>query len=214
MDSKPEAAAEWEGRMAEASAQFEADHPFGSALVSLDELELNVLVASSAEQKARGMTGRTFEGFDAMLFVFDEPVDAGFHMTGVTVPLVVALYEADGTAIECVELAVGGKMDKRKKPYTYALEAPADSPAAELMRTGVPIVVPQETFQAQLRKAPAEEVNLREAQGGGPENCGNCCYFIPTTACELVESPVSPGQVCDLFALADAPYVPLSLTSP
>jgi len=195
-------AAHWQDQMTEVNARFEDEHPFGSALITMagvEPLELNVLVAASASQRARGMTGRIFDGFDAMLFSFPVPTTAGFHMGGVTVPLLVAFYGRDGTAVGFEELTVNGPAVQPSDPYSFALEVPAVSVAADLMRNGVAIVVQAESFKAQLRKAGNEEVGLQPASA--PEvDCANCCFFMPTAACELVMGPVAPTMVCDLFA--------------
>ncbi|KKL08681.1 hypothetical protein LCGC14_2573410 [marine sediment metagenome] len=52
-----------------------------------------------------------------------------------------------------------------------------------------------------IKKAKAE-VNYRNFQA-----CRNCNYFYPTGICELVDGPISPEGVCNLWETMERPSV-------
>ena len=116
------------------SRQTPAEAPFEG----LGELEiavggdrcLRVAVADSTDERVDGLRDRTDLGaYDGMLFVFQGPTESGFTMSGVTDPLEIAFYAADGSRTsgrvmaacpekaetECPVYAADG-------PYEYAIE--------------------------------------------------------------------------------------------
>lgn len=79
--------------------------PAQAPFAGLDELKvavgydhcLRLAVADSLEERVAGLRDRTDLGpYDGMLFVFQGPSDSAFTMSGVTVPLDIAFFGADG----------------------------------------------------------------------------------------------------------------------
>jgi uncharacterized membrane protein (UPF0127 family) len=90
---------------------------------------LHVVVADNETERVQGLRQRSDIGpYDGMLFVFDAPVDTGFTMSTVPVPLEIGFYAADGSPVSrrhmkpcphaesaCPDYRAGG-------PFSYALE--------------------------------------------------------------------------------------------
>lgn len=100
---------------------------------ALDELslvvggiEIAVRVASTPAQRAIGMTGQSFEGFDGLLFVQDSMESHAFHNRGVPEDLLVALFDDNGELVEQFRLeANDATIVQPTQAYRYALEMPA-----------------------------------------------------------------------------------------
>lgn len=105
---------------------YDDQHPFGESVVRLDPHgELRVAVAETLDQRVRGMIGRKFDGFDAMLFV--QPVDAvsAWHMNGVHEPLGLVLFDSDGKWLWDTAMPTQDSFTVRvDEPFRYALEVP------------------------------------------------------------------------------------------
>lgn len=115
----------WEQFMARLTAQFDDDNPFGEMTVQVAGREFRCAVARTVEQKTRGMIGRTFDGFDAMLFCYDEPVDHEFHMRGVDVQLHIAWFDAAGSVVDHVTMNRQDSWTYRpRSSFKWALEFP------------------------------------------------------------------------------------------
>jgi uncharacterized membrane protein (UPF0127 family) len=121
----------WEALMTELEAALVDQHPFSETHVALHlaaghQLELRARVADTMETKALGMTGRSFDGFDAMLFV--EPVEsrAQFHMRGCVVPMQVLWFDSDGNFMDRASMDLGDELTVYvpQRPFRYALELP------------------------------------------------------------------------------------------
>lgn len=81
--------------------------PFATALLDNgDESTLvTVEVAETPEQRERGLAGRSsLEDDWGMAFVFFEERETGLHMKGVTIPLSVAYFDAQGTILEIMDM--------------------------------------------------------------------------------------------------------------
>jgi uncharacterized membrane protein (UPF0127 family) len=73
-----------------------------------EESRLCVLVADTAEERARGLmeTERAELGrHHGMAFVFDEDTDSGFHMRNTPMPLTIGWFEADGDRVASADMA-------------------------------------------------------------------------------------------------------------
>lgn len=195
---------DWEFGLGALQAQFEADHPFGRTTMELAGEMRRVLVARSAEQRARGMIGRRFHDFEAMLFVFPAPTVVTFHNRGVPVPLAVGFYDAEGELVDQTEFPAtvsevlpDWERYTSGEPVTYVVEADPS-----LMRSAFPPVhldVPEAALTAQEMKRSPEAVNLRPAAMGDEARCSNCDYYLGGGSCELV-SKAGADLVCNLFA--------------
>lgn len=188
----------WDRAMAGMVETFEDAHPFGRGTITVAGQELEVLVASTPEQRARGMAGRRFSSFSAMLFVWPEETIPIMHNRGVPIALSVAFYNGKG---ECMERKMMHANDPQrvmpKAPCRYVLESTYDPEAFKKAVSFARIMIPEATLQAQeMGKLPADDVNLRDAEDGAPERCANCEFFLGGTSCELVERAAAE-LVCD-----------------
>ena len=78
------------------------------------------------------MIGRTFDGFDAMLFAYDQPVLHAFHMRGVPVQLYIAFFDAQGVCFDHVGMFRKDAWEYTPpQPYQWALEMPVGDGARE-----------------------------------------------------------------------------------
>ncbi len=78
-------------------ASFVDAHPLDSTEVRLEPsgLHLRVLMASTLEQRARGLIGQDLTGHDAMVFVQPVVSPATFHMQGLDQSLDLAWFDAN-----------------------------------------------------------------------------------------------------------------------
>jgi hypothetical protein len=84
-----------------------ASFPFATALLDNgDESTLvTVEVAETPEQRELGLAGRaSLEDDFGMAFVFFEERETGLDMEGVTIPLSVAYFDAEGTILEIMDM--------------------------------------------------------------------------------------------------------------
>lgn len=89
----------------------------------------HVLVATTAEQIAQGLAGRTdLAGHAGMLFRLPYPDDLAFWMRNTPLALSIAWFDADGAFIGAADMAPGGPDESRTyrcgQPFAYALEVP------------------------------------------------------------------------------------------
>jgi uncharacterized membrane protein (UPF0127 family) len=186
--------ADWTDSIDFVQASFEEAHPFGQSTMDLGGASVSVLVASTAEQRARGMVGRRFDGFAAMLFVWPDAAPRSFHNWSVPVDLKIGLYDSDRELVEQYVLPTGGGPVRGLKAARYAIEVPT------IVELPARLELPPETLTAaSVQKKTPEQVNLRPADLGAPERCSNCEYYLGGGACELVEQS-GADLVCDLFA--------------
>jgi uncharacterized membrane protein (UPF0127 family) len=85
-------------RQKPAQAPFEG---LGQLRVAIGQDDcLRLAVADSLGERVAGLRNHTDLGpYDGMLFVFQGPTEVGFTMSGVTVPLDIGFYRADGAPI-------------------------------------------------------------------------------------------------------------------
>jgi uncharacterized membrane protein (UPF0127 family) len=90
---------------------------------------LNLVVADTLEDRVAGLRGRTDLGpYDGMLFVFQGPSDSAFTMSGVTVPLDIGFFGADGARNStrlmkpCAKAEAQCPVYRADGPYLYAIE--------------------------------------------------------------------------------------------
>ena len=103
---------------------------FTSTRISIDDREMAVAVADTAEKRRQGLMNVTdLGGLGGMLFVWSDDTASAFHMLDTLIPLDIAFFTVDGsfvdrltmepcTADECPLYSASGL-------YRYALEAPA-----------------------------------------------------------------------------------------
>lgn len=73
--------------------------------VTIGAQELMVAVADTPDARSRGLSGTADLGpLDGMLFVFPEPVETGFFMRGVVMPLDIAFVGLDGRVLDVLTM--------------------------------------------------------------------------------------------------------------
>ncbi len=78
---------------------------FGSGVAVFDGRELNVLLATSGEQRSQGlMLVEDLNGWDGMWFQFDGPVSGGFWMKNTLLPLSIAWIDAEGRVVAIADM--------------------------------------------------------------------------------------------------------------
>jgi uncharacterized membrane protein (UPF0127 family) len=90
---------------------------------------VRVVIADSEAERVEGLRQRSDLGpYDAMLFVFEGPVDVGFTMSTVPVPLEIGFYSADGTRTSARHMRPCAKAEnecpvyRAAQPFEFALE--------------------------------------------------------------------------------------------
>jgi uncharacterized membrane protein (UPF0127 family) len=112
--------------------------PASAPFVGLTETQLlvgsrcvRVAVADDLSERVRGLRGRRDLGrYGAMLFVFPAPIDVGFTMSTVPVPLEIGFYAADGSPVSrrhmkpCPHSEAECPVYRAAAAFAYALERP------------------------------------------------------------------------------------------
>jgi uncharacterized protein len=120
--------------------------PAGEPFVELTELRLavgddclRVVVADEPAERVDGLRGRTALGpYDGMLFVFEEPSNSSFTMSGVTDPLDIGWYTRSGAPVGRTEMepcpsGTNCPAYSAGAPYRFAVETAAgELPAGAL----------------------------------------------------------------------------------
>lgn len=187
------------------SAQFHDANPFGVGKVSLvgngKSRTIDVLIADTPEKRARGMVGRKFHGFDAMLFQWEKEGIAAFHMKGVDCPLMLIAYDGAGKQVAATSLMPDEAYRPISVPFMWAIEAPYEWAAAQDL-SSYDLEIEIETLDrgAPEQKLQPEQVNLRTADGD--PTCAMCDFYLGG-ACEIVGGAVQPSQVCDQYTPED-----------
>jgi uncharacterized membrane protein (UPF0127 family) len=90
---------------------------------------LRTVIADSQSERVEGLRQRSDIGpYDAMLFVFPAPVDVGFTMSTVPVPLEIGFYSADGTRTSarhmrpCPKAEAQCPVYRADQPFEFAVE--------------------------------------------------------------------------------------------
>lgn len=103
------------------------------SIVTDDEaIDLCVLVASDGEQRARGlMTVTGFEGFDGMVFVYDDDSSGAYYMFNTPTALTIYWWDGAGNLVSSAEMEPCLDLPATECPrypadgaYRYALEVP------------------------------------------------------------------------------------------
>ncbi len=97
--------------------------------IRLDQEILNVELATTPEERATGLMGRSFLAEDAgMLFIYPKPQIAAFWMKNTRIPLDVGFFDADRRLIHIEQMDLPKKeplpLYQCNKPALYALEVP------------------------------------------------------------------------------------------
>jgi uncharacterized membrane protein (UPF0127 family) len=111
---------------------------YRETLVALDGTCRRVAVANTASLRADGLRGHVDLGpYAGMLFVFDGDSRTAFTMAGVTAPLEIGWYAADGSRVGAAHMAPCPDRSEAdcpvyasKRRYRLALETPGGSTAA------------------------------------------------------------------------------------
>lgn len=118
-------AEQWEAQMEVVLAAI--DDQLDHVAIVIEPLghSLEAVVAASPLQRAKGMIGRTFDDFDAMLFVQSHDSIVSFHNEGVVIPLLVAFFDATGMLVDQLRLEADDPTPRRPNAmFRYALELP------------------------------------------------------------------------------------------
>lgn len=110
-------------QMQSLQASFADAHPFDSAEVRLEPsgLHLRVLMASTLEQRARGLIGQDLTGHDAMVFVQPVVSPATFHMQGLDQSLDLAWFDTNAIFMGSLRMQAGSDLYPIPA-FKYALE--------------------------------------------------------------------------------------------
>lgn len=97
---------------------------FAETTVHVGGRLLRAQVAETTEQRLLGMSGRRFDGFDALLFAHDTEVRYAFHGRGLLEALVAAVYDRDGRLVDQEVLDPGRALWRPARAFKWALEVP------------------------------------------------------------------------------------------
>ena len=108
---------------------------FREAQVDLDGRCRRVVVADTSARREQGLRGHVDLGeYAGMLFVFSDETDVPYTMAGVTAPLDIGWYSADGRRVGGAHMAACPDRDQAHCPiyrsgrrYRLALETPGGS---------------------------------------------------------------------------------------
>jgi uncharacterized membrane protein (UPF0127 family) len=111
---------------------------YREARIDFDGRCRRVAVANTEALRAQGLRGHTELGpYAGMLFVFDRDTRSAFTMAGVSQPLEIGWYTADGTRVGGAHMAACPDRTQEDCPvygadrkYRVALETPGGSPSA------------------------------------------------------------------------------------
>lgn len=118
-------------QMQQLQDSFVEAHPFTTTQVRLDPpgMDLNVLVASTLEQRARGLIGLSLGDFDGMLFVQPVISPAVFHMQGVDQSLLLVSFAEDGNYLNSMVMHPNSGQRYELQDFKYALELEHTAPS-------------------------------------------------------------------------------------
>lgn len=119
--------AEWKDEMDALEAAFDAEHPFGEAIIELAGEKLAVWVASTLGQKTRGMVARSFpEDVKGLLFEYPTDTIERFHMRGVPQPLALGFFDSEGKLVDRLMMKADDPWQYQPSaPFRHAIELPA-----------------------------------------------------------------------------------------
>ena len=100
-----------------------------SRVITIEGRDLTVVVADTAEKRARGLAGVTDLGdLDGMLFTWEVDTESGFWMRDTLIPVDVVFFTAEGrfvgriTMVPCTSDSC--PTHRTSGPYRYAVEVP------------------------------------------------------------------------------------------
>ena len=105
-----------------AEVGFEVDPPSGGVT------EHCALLADTEQTRALGLMNRTdLAGYDGMVFTFEQPTEAQFHMTSTLIPLSIAFFDDGGNFVSALDMlpCIQGTQCERYAaagPYRTAIE--------------------------------------------------------------------------------------------
>lgn len=187
---------DWEHGMEILAAALDDDHPFGSAKVKLGEHELEVMVADTAETRARGMSGRGWGASAGMLFVHDRQITADFHMRDVGVHIALLCFDADGLLVAWRSMLAGDETRRYpiSEPFTYALEVPLEWAVENKIWESADFLVVAQVAPADQRSK--SEANYRPSEDE-TTSCAGCVNFMPPMSCAKVVGSIEHSATCD-----------------
>lgn len=109
-------------------AAFNAANPFDAATVMLGDHTLDVLVARTPTQWARGLVGLDIS-VDGLLFDMPPRSQLAFHMHNVDIDVVIGFYDHAGYLVDAHHMAAHNGRAKSRAPYRWALEVPVRNTA-------------------------------------------------------------------------------------
>lgn len=110
-------------------------------LITVAGTPMLVEVASTPEDRKKGLQGRKELDTDAMLFRYEEPVTTPFHMENVHMHLTIAFFDRTGRFLGSRELSAGDKTPIFSPgAFLYAIEFPTSK--APALSLGDRIIVP------------------------------------------------------------------------
>lgn len=90
--------------------------------ISVGDQSLRAYLATTPRQWRQGLLGQDLADVDGMLFAFGSDVHLAFGMAGMSVPILIAFFAADGTFVDLTWLAINAESYRPDRPYRYALE--------------------------------------------------------------------------------------------
>jgi uncharacterized protein len=79
--------------------------PTGRLLLGAQRVPLRVEIAETAAARGRGLMDRTsLPPDEGMVFLFDMPLNAAFHMKDTLIPLSIAFWDQDGRIVTILEM--------------------------------------------------------------------------------------------------------------
>lgn len=138
----------FQSQMQSLQDSFVEAHPFTTTKVRLDPpgIDLNVLVASTIEQRARGLIGLSLGDYEGMLFVQPVASPAVFHMQGVDQSLLLVSFAEDGNYLNSMVMFPNSGQRYELQNFKYALELGPKAPSLSLIpkaKLKLPINLPK-----------------------------------------------------------------------
>jgi uncharacterized membrane protein (UPF0127 family) len=100
-----------------------------TARLTLDGNAFRPELATTVNQRSRGLMNRKKAPADGMLFVFRQPTTSGFWMKNTLVPLTIVFFNADGKRVRKLRMTPCRTEDcpiyHPMRVYRFALELPA-----------------------------------------------------------------------------------------
>ena len=130
---------DWTATMDALTGSFVEANPLETATIKVGHRDLDVVLAHTPGQWARGFVGHP--EIEAILFVMPPDSWFPFHMRGVDQDLIIAFYDSDGAIVDIGLLQANVGFKQPERPYTYALEiaGPFDAAIIEDLSRGIAV---------------------------------------------------------------------------